>query len=89
MGRQLDEAQTAMLRLRKERATLLAAFQKQGALIAALKQQKLHVEAATLLQITRDEFVAATTATGGARAKGKGRGRGRSGGRVAMRGGSR
>jgi|TARA_B110000208_G_scaffold191027_1_gene256534 chromosome segregation ATPase len=89
VGRQLDEAQTAMLRLRKERATLLAAFQKQGALIAALKQQKLHVEAATLLQITRDEFVAATTATGGARAKGKGRGRGRSGGRVAMRGGSR
>ena len=79
--RQLDEAEKAMLRLRKERATLLAAFEKQSALITALKQQKLHVEAATLLQITRDEFVAATRGAGGAPgAKGRGgggRGRGR------------
>ena len=89
--RQLDEAEKAMLRLRKERATLLAAFQKQGALIAALKQQKLHVEAATLLQITRDEFVAATRgagATANAKTRGGG-GRGRKGGAARRAGGMR
>ena len=43
-------------RLRKRQSELLLAFKKQAKLIDVLKRQKLHVEAATLLGFTEDEF---------------------------------
>jgi len=43
-------------RLRKRQSELILAFKKQAKLIDVLKRQKLHVEAATLLSFTEDEF---------------------------------
>jgi len=43
-------------RLRKRQSELILAFKKQAKLIDILKRQKLHVEAATLLSFTEEEF---------------------------------
>ena len=69
----VDDAQAAsaeeVARLRKERARLLAqrgemvaAFKKQMKLVDVLKRQKMHLEAAKLLQFTEQEFTQAIDA---------------------------
>ena len=44
------------MRLRKRQSELILAFKKQAKPIDVLKRQKLHVEAATLLSFTEEEF---------------------------------
>ncbi|KAI9209341.1 uncharacterized protein BJ171DRAFT_620706 [Polychytrium aggregatum] len=46
-------------RLEKQKAEILMAFKKQMQLIDVLKKQKIHIEAARMLQFTEDEFMKA------------------------------
>ncbi|KAJ3034276.1 Golgin sub A member 2 [Rhizophlyctis rosea] len=46
-------------RLQRQKTELLAAFRKQALLVDVVKRQKMHVEAAKLLQFTEEEFIRA------------------------------
>ena len=46
-------------RLQKQKAELLAGFKKQCQLVEILKRQKIHVEAAKILEFTEQEFMRA------------------------------
>ncbi|KAJ3294694.1 Golgin sub A member 2 [Borealophlyctis nickersoniae] len=46
-------------RLQRQKTELLAAFRKQGQLVGVIKRQKMHIEAAKLLQFTEEEFLRA------------------------------
>lgn len=55
--REKDKLSAQIKSLERQRAELLAAFKKQLKLIDILKRQKVHAEAAKLLQFTEEEFM--------------------------------
>ena len=59
MRRQLETTQAQNKLLTAQRKELLDAFKKQLQLIDILKRQKMHVEAARVLQFSEEEFVRA------------------------------
>ena len=46
-------------KLEKQKSDLIQGFRKQARLIDVLKRQKMHLEAAKMLQFTEEEFVKA------------------------------
>ncbi len=53
------ELQQEIKKLEKQKNELHLAFKKQQQLIVVLKKQKIHIQAATMLQFTEAEFVKA------------------------------
>ena len=52
-----DSLLTENKRLYKQKQDLASAFKKQAQLIEILKRQKLHIQAATLLEFREEEFM--------------------------------
>ena len=57
--RRYEQTQTENKRLQRQKTELIQAFKKQLKLIDILKKQKMHLEAAKILQFSEDEFLAA------------------------------
>ncbi len=55
--RRIEQLQSDNKRLQKQKLELIQAFKKQLKLIDILKKQKMHLEAAKMLQFTEDEFM--------------------------------
>ena len=55
--RRLDQLQADNKRLQKQKLELIQAFKKQLKLIDILKKQKMHLEAARILQFSEEEFI--------------------------------
>jgi chromosome segregation ATPase len=55
--RRVDQLTSDNKRLEKQKSELIQAFKKQMKLIDILKRQKMHLEAAKMLQFTEDEFI--------------------------------
>lgn len=55
--RRIEQLQSDNKRLQKQKLELIQAFKKQLKLIDILKKQKMHLEAAKMLQFSEDEFI--------------------------------
>ena len=57
--KRLDSLLAENRKLEKQKSDLIQGFRKQARLIDVLKRQKMHLEAAKMLQFTEEEFVKA------------------------------
>ena len=57
--KRLDSLLAENRKLEKQKSDLIQGFRKQARLIDILKRQKMHLEAAKMLQFTEEEFVKA------------------------------
>lgn len=55
--RRIEQLQSDNKRLQKQKTELIQAFKKQLKLIDILKKQKMHLEAAKILQFSEEEFI--------------------------------
>ena len=57
--KRVDSLMAENRKLEKQKSDLIQGFRKQARLIDILKRQKMHLEAAKMLQFTEEEFVKA------------------------------